>query len=1564
MKLVLAELLAVPSSHLVSNEGVSVPGDDCGVQSMPLPTLNSSKHRPGNLQMSYPKWCALLVANVLKTRTPFSAYLSKSISLSQGGRSSLAPSFFPVPVPYMDAFHRMPAGLSSSRRRQIHLKRAVHVMCMGLNFWHSGGKFEEESLLQREPNRLHRCLFGRLVSLVRADGLASSFSIKKTGRKLPNLIARLGELSELLTKQGSSNPYERAFAGVDFSLEEEDKATLTPYKDLDPDRLLLHGSGHWDVSDFLSDYMVMPYKEPKVLEASLCAGDRPAIRDPVENVVKLAKIWDVNNLLFIHQNEVHPDAFVKVFNCHKGPLHDRQIGDRRGKNSLECRVVGPSKQLPAGVDIQDMVVEKGYKLFLSVTDRRDFYHQIAVTEARARTNTLGPGIPKEMVSETSAFSLFLLSQSQRRRSRSLFGDDLNKFGSAALEGVLPGEGKVWVSFKSILQGDHAGVEICTEAHTALLQSAGLLDFSTRLVASSPLKSDWCLDGLVIDDYFCISKEAVGSNAMESEAAKRYAVAQDTYSSLDLLGSPHKDLISVSEGRVIGAYLNSSDRAVRRGLITLAAPAEKRISMSFITLALCSMTHTSDALHLSLLGGWVSILGYRRPLMSVVDRCFKLVNNEKFDAGRPKVVPLPRGVANELVLLSVLAPLMLTELSADFEEEIYATDASMKKGAVCSAVVGKRMTGTLWRSCKSKGAYTRLLSPPEVLMRRLEIFEEHSVQSNNIAPCRPLAFSFDFLEVFAGSAKVTKFVSEMGVSVGPPIDISYSEEFDMSSFHLLRWLSYLVAERKVKSIMLEPPCTTFSIMRRPRLRSRFAPYGFDLLDPFTLSGNLFACRSGAISYVAARNGVASIWETPFSSYMRHLPCWKAVSGLPEAVEIRSDSCCFGSPHLKSFRFLCVNTDAEPLRRRCQCVGRHVPVEGSLTKSSAVYVDDLARTLAEVLVAAARAIDEKILRSDMIEVKGFENQLVNEVALTSRWSVASSWCFKKDSHINILEEAALLRLVTFLGSKMRPLRAVALVDSFVCRGATAKGRSSSRSLSSILRKVNSRMVAFGIYMVNPFCPTRLNVADDPTRDVPLRDSVKGFEAQKLDDDDLKFLASVQPTRRWASNWVRLSLLLLGAPFVDFSDRSSYRAPRLSLAPYPDPPSGLTFDATLGFSGEGPVATISPFGILLCSTTPYLGLALGSAGRCWLLWGAAVLRPAAMPVFPTTAGDVGRAQRRSGVNELPGGRPVLARTGSLRFKYFEVFSGWVSGNGIDLDELLLQPVRNVDEINALLTRFGRELFKAGKTYNQYAETINELTSRVPPLRRFVQAAWDLGYTWKKFEPSEHHTAMPGHVLLALLSVCLTWGWSRVAGVFALMWGALLRPGEACAATRSDLLLPDDLDGSAPFALLSIKEPKTRFSNARHQSAKLDIPDLLSVVRLAFKDLGPNNMLWPYSAQTLRNRLKTVLSACWLPTDSGANVRALDLGSFRSGGATWIIQVTEDGDLLQRRGRWANRKMMEIYVQEVSAMLYLKKVPIKTKDRVVTLASAFLPLLEKAWEFTHAKIPGDVWYILFPSC
>ena len=71
-----------------------------------------------------------------------------------------------------------------------------------------------------------------------------------------------------------------------------------------------------------------------------------------------------------------------------------------------------------------------------------------------------------------------------------------------------------------------------------------------------------------------------------------------------------------------------------------------------------------------------------------------------------------------------------------------------------------------------------------------------------------------------------------------------------------------------------------------------------------------------------------------------------------------------------------------------------------------------------------------------------------------------------------------------------------------------------------------------------------------------------------------------------------------------------------------------------------------------------------------------------------------------------------------------------------------------------------------------------------------------------------------MAMITVSLLWGWTHLAGIVALGFGALLRPGELLA-----------LRGIS-FGLVSIKEAKTRFSHARLQSAKLDVAALLEVV------------------------------------------------------------------------------------------------------------------------------------------
>ena len=385
-----------------------------------------------------------------------------------------------------------------------------------------------------------------------------------------------------------------------------------------------------------------------------------------------------------------------------------------------------------------------------------------------------------------------------------------------------------------------------------MQEYGLLSHATRLVASRPLVSQSCLEGLVIDDYFCVSKEPASLPNNQSTAFKCYQTAQLAYDRHKLLGSPAKDVLCENEGKAFGAFINSGHAARSRGLATLSAPPEKRVSLylSFVTLHLCALTHTSDSLHLHLciLGNWISMLAYRRPLMSILDRSFHLVDQSTLDQKNPRVIKLPRSVANELVLLAVLMPFMVHELLADYLPTAFATDASSRKGAICQALVGIDVVEVLWKHCKSKGAYTRLLTEPESFLRQLEVFEEHSEQTVVSDPGRPLAFTFDFLEIYAGSGKVTKY-------------LSYSPELDLRLQHVMRWLSFLVKERRIKCFAIAPPCATFSIMPRPRLRSQQVPLGFDPSNP----GNLLACRSGQVMYIASEADVVGLWEILFSSY---------------------------------------------------------------------------------------------------------------------------------------------------------------------------------------------------------------------------------------------------------------------------------------------------------------------------------------------------------------------------------------------------------------------------------------------------------------------------------------------------------------------------------------------------------------------------------------------------------------------------------------------------------------------------------------------------------------------------
>ena len=1065
---------------------------------------------------------------------------------------------------------------------------------------------------------------------------------------------------------------------------------------------------------------------------------------------------------------------------------------------------------------------------------------------------------------------------------------------------------------------------------------------------------------------------------------------------------HKDILGLPCGKIIGAWVDAREETRKRGLTTVSSPPQKRLGLSHVSLSVAALSHTSDSLHLCLVGGWVSAMGFRRPMYSLFQKAYGLVDTLAFDPNRPKLVPLPRLVAQELVLAAILHPLMMTDIGSIYHDQIFATDASQHKGAVCSMPISPELSEIVWKTSRSKGSYTRLQTPAEIQLRRLGIAEESDLSgsfSDDPSPPRPLAYRFDFIEVYAGAAKISSYMVELGFSTGPPLDLSLSEEYDLRLSHVLAWLTYLVTERLVLAIMLEPPCTTYSIIRRPALRSKDVPFGFCPHEEKTMVGNQLAARACQVFYIASINFVAAMLETPYSSLLKHLPFWKAAASLDGVKQVRVDSCRFGSPHLKSFRMLCAHVQTELINLKCVGQKPHLQVQGKYTKGSATYTDSLSLAIATTFVTWISAEKKRLADEATPTAKGLESCAINNLAIAGHWKVDSSWTFRRESHINILEEAALLRLVQRSCKLCYPTRITVLVDSNVVRGATAKGRSSSLGLSTVLRRLNAICVAAGIYLHIAFVPTRLNIADDPTRDRPLRAAGEGIDLSSLSREELFEFFLMHRLKRWASNWARLILRIVGVKALRWSDRSCFRS-RWTFGH--DPLVQMDFDSTCGFPGEGPCrrSPWSYLGLDFCSRRalslswlcPLLDFVFWA--RMFLFWFFTVVasvcmldfapvcvvllcpvscrrlsvvlavgRAMAMPVLPATAGEFRRAGIRSQAGPLPEGRPVQPLTGSTRERYLRVFREWSFSEGIDLDALLENSHVWVEEINIVLCCFGRQLFEAGKTYNQYAETINSITSIRPSLRRQMQGAWDLGYAWMRQEPSQHHIAMPGVVVLAMISTALMWGWLAFAGALAIGWGSLLRPGEIFGLQRRNLLFPSDCGNSVSYCLVSLMEPKTRFTAARHQSTRLDIPDLLQVATLAFEKLEPTRFIWPFSPQTFRNRFKAVLAAIGLPTEHTPSIKALDPGSLRAGGASWLMQVTDSGDIVRRRGRWQNQRIMEVYVQEVGSLLYLQFLDPRTRQKVIQLASHFLTVLDRASSLESAKIPHNIWFLLYSS-
>ena len=1530
-------------------------GDEGGLD---MTTLEVDK-----LSFSFVSWCMSLTRRVLAAKTAFSRYLSTTLHACRDGPESSPTALFPLPMPSYAPFAAGVPGESSKKKRERAVDRALHVVVSALNYIYMASSFPPVELIRRQPNPQQKKALLDLRLLLSANDHGQVIEVACSGRKNLRLLSRLQELATAVDALGlSTGPYATGHQGAQVKTDNSKHPQLSPFTNLNADRLKISGRGQWDAASYMPPLFQMSYLEPQLLELDepVFTRGKPNLGlDKPEEVMKLFKRWDELDLLALHpasQVDAGPDNKVKIFNAYKSSEWDRQIGDRRLQNAREGRVIGPSRDLPCGPLITRLFVPPGCGLRICITDRSDYYHQMGVTLERSRSNLVWPSFLLGSFKGFRAYKDYLARATNKKKppDRNVHGDGLHGVRPAAFG--VEDETPIFGGFKSVLQGDHLGVEYGIVAHAGFLEAHGLLHRNDRLQTSTLIRPRGLYEGLVIDDYFAIAPVPVeqlkSHNYAPSKAFGAFKKAKEAYSGAGLAGSDAKDVIDEVCAAVIGAEVDSPYELASQGLLPVGAPAAKRMSLSWIALSAAKLPYTSDALHSSLLGALVSAFCFRRCGMALLQHLFKIIPPEELDSEKPVLRLLPRKAADELVLGAVLLPIMVLNVKAEVSQTIFSTDASNLKGAVCEASIPKKVAEALWQSGDFKGGHTVLESLPKSLLKSHGGFEEEDWRAEledfgdpfetSPAPVveRPFALLYDFIEVCGGSGVVSECMEKLGYVVGPIIDLSFSPHYDLTQTRTLEWLLYMIQGGRLRSIMLEPPCTTFSAAAHPMVRSYKQPRGFNQKLTKVWIGNRLAFFCLVLLRAALHASVFGLLETPRRSKMAWLVEWRRLLEHDGVEETFTASCSFGSPFQKEFRFLTANMKPHGICFPCSRDHIHVKIEGSITKGSAVYCPRLAKALADLFDAHLRAGAKASLRTD-VKAEGLESPLLNDVVKKYKWHTTSVWRWKGKSHINVLELASYFQAIKKAARKGGG-RFCFLLDSYVALRASSKGRSSSRALAPLLRKILAVSLAFAVYTAGLFCPTRLNPSDDPTRDAVLRSPLNAPPiVDFLDLDGIYAFASLPRSRRWASNWSSLSLGLLVRArvlhqgFLDPCFRLLSSRPPLSLHELL-----MDFDQTLGFPGEGPP------GRAFCSFLCF-----------WLI----LCQPlASHGMLPRHHQDESRALVRA-TRPLEFGRPVQDVTRSNRQKLLKSFADWLEERGVSFDFLLGISPKEPEQLVSWLVHFGRDLYQSGRPYSHYAETLNAIGSCQPAVRRLLSGAWDLAFSWLREEPYEHHTACPYQIMLAAVSLSIMWGWPRVAGALALSWGAICRIGEVVSATRADLVLPVDTDGSLWTVMLRVGEPKTRFRAARHQLARLDWEDLVGLVVDIYGKLSPHERLWPWSPQALRTRFRQLLEAIGLPTTHGPLGRPLDLGSMRAGGATHLMLITEDSELVRRRGRWISHRTMEIYIQEASSTTFFPRLPVHVKATIHQLALAFPEVCRKMEVLQDCHLPSQTWYHFF---
>ena len=1293
--------------------------------------------------------------------------------------------------------------------------------------------------------------------------------------------------SHFVSSQSSHHPDQTSCASV-TGCRISAAASQTSAKPVHADRVKWENPPSFEARDFLEPLTRAAFDDPETLRKDPNEWPRAfpgKMHITREEMLKLIDRWDALGAcrLIDAASKDYREA-VGIFCVDKDEFYDRLIINPKTINSRMHSIAVSTKELAPGSMLGLLSLGPGEVFRFNADDLTDFYYTFRVSEARSRRNAFRMKFQSQELSHLTCY------------------DDSMK------------DKEILVCLSTLAMGDSLAVEIAQQSHCNVLKVfCGAMDPSECLRYRSPIPRGDFVELLAIDDHVGIQR--VPKSSFKDTPYLRdshiFDLAAKAYKTVGLVQQEKKRKRNQLQGIILGADFD--------GLAGIVMGPRNRIAILCILTSIIATKGTCTPKLLQIiLGCWIHVLLFRRALFSVIDQLF----HEGRDLDSDSVFCLSRQAICELQLLAVLGPLAQSNLRASFCDTIFCTDASPSGGAVIGAKVSSSFTREIWRHCEQRGYYTRLQSPVSEILQEKGYEPESNILFNPEAEensCDLISFSvpppmaegvlYDCIELFRGTGNWSEAHASRGFRVHDGVDVSGRRlrYMDLSSNHVTSELIALALRGVCRDWHAGVPCPSFGTLRRPQVRSKAFPAGFNPDDPYTKYHNQLARRACFILTIAMLQGQFISFEQPGNSRLFLLHCYRTLVSLGCAIS-HFCFCSFGSAFQKASKWLHNKPWLVKLECKCSCKwkGKHLVVRGGFTKHlveefdkrcspnatavygrkpsvgesvasfSAAYPQKLVHSMASGLDRASRGQidrmpdgvrirsllevglmtdDEHVLshvpESPFAPRPWFEDpEWIGELCDSLSFRELFRFRFKKPGHINVNEARTYKSWIKSLAKSHPDSRAVGLLDSRVTIGSAAKGRSSSYSISRVHLGALAYVLGAGLFPGLLHCSSKQNRADGPSRGRPLESPSKllpRWAEALLAGDVRRFDLVVQSSNicKNPARWLRFLLMLCG-------DIESNPGPRRGK-----------MDLTVGF---------------------------------------------------------------------------VKATSDRMQRCFDAFLKWIE------DEAQLSALDVLQDMQALawlLRGYGMHLFEQGHPRYLLVYAITAAQDKYPACRQYLSVAWQVDKKWQFHEPGCCRAVLPTVIIKAISALAALWHWDLWLGIFLLGFAGMLHPAEMMTLVRRDLVFPKDLHGEVNALYVQVRDPKTaRF--ARRQHCRIDDVSVIQVASALYDKLELGSRLYPGSINTFRKQWNALLQFLGVPhrqADRGATP-----GVLRGSGATFYYTMTEDLSWISWRGRWARQRTLEYYLQEVGSQLLIHQLSPVSKSTIFSLADVSAAVI---WRF-----------------